>query len=137
MGIYKQGQLVWAPKVAGVPANKPENNVYTLIDLIDKDEAHWCSGYELEHNGSRFFADTVKHLEDVEVCKQCGSDKIQFPMWVDNLQVVHDNCEGLDPFCPECNETITRSFHCTLKEYLVYQQEQKEYEEKAMRANED
>lgn len=125
--ILKIGQKVWAPKVAGVPAHKPENNVYELVGAVDEEEGSH-EGYELKHDGHIFYAQagTIRHLEEVNVCKQCGSDKIQFPMWVDNLQVVHDACEGLDPFCLECNETITRSFHCTLDEYLA-EQEAKEF----------
>jgi hypothetical protein len=138
MSIFKQGQLVWAPKVAGVPADKPENNVYTLVEAIDKDEEHWKSGYELAtENGSIFFADTIKNLEDVEVCKECGSDKLQQAVWQENTGETLEYVESIDPFCPDCNETMTRSFHCNMKEYLEYQEEQRKYEEKAMRANED
>lgn len=120
MSIFKQGQLVWAPKVAGVPANMPTNHVY------EYDSWTYIENYEIEHklkyNDKFFYTTLIKNLEEVDVCKQCGSDKIQFPMWVDNLQVVHDACEGLDPFCPNCNETLTRSFHCNLKEYLEAQE---------------
>ena len=140
MSIFIIGQKVWAPKMVGNPQNFEANHVYTLKAFVDKDEANFREGYELENSkGGLVFANEgmIRHLEEVDVCKQCGSDKIQFPMWVDNLQVVHDACEGLDPFCPDCNETMTRSFHCNLKEYLEYQEEQKKYEENAMRANED
>ena len=137
MSIFKQGQLVWAPKVAGVPADKPENNVYTLVEAIDKDEEHWKSGYELQHGEQKFFADFIKHLEDVEVCKECGSDKLQQAVWQENTGETLEYVESIDPFCPECNETMTRSFHCNLKEYLEYQEEQRKYEENAIRANED
>lgn len=125
--ILKIGQKVWAPKVAGVPAHKPENNVYELVGAVDEEEGSH-EGYELKHDGHIFYAQagTIRHLEEVNVCKQCGSDKIQFPMWVDNLQVVHDACEGLDPFCPECQTTLTRSFHCTLDEYLKLDTEEDE-----------
>jgi len=139
MSIFIIGQKVWAPKVTGAPKFFTTNHVYELLDAVEEDEGG-PEGYNLlgKEDGIVFAEKgTIRHLSEVDICKQCGSDKIQFPMWVDNLQVVQGSCEGLDPFCPECNETMTRSFHCTLDEYLKYQEEQRIYEENAMRANED
>lgn len=131
--ILTIGQKVWAPKVAGVPAHKPQNNIYELVGPLEEEEGS-VGGYQLKHGEHVFFAKqgTVKHLQDVKVCIKCGSDKLQIPSWVDNLGNVLKEMDAEDPWCPVCEKILTRSFHCTLDEYLklkdvVKQQIHKEF----------
>lgn len=125
--ILTIGQKVWAPKVAGVPAHKPQNNVYELVGPLEEEEGS-VGGYQLKHGEHVFFAKqgTVKHLQDVKVCIECGSDKLQIPSWVDNLGNVLKEMDAEDPWCTVCEKILTRSFHCTLDEYLA-EQEAKEF----------
>ncbi len=126
MSIFKIGQQVWCPKPMGNPQNFEANHIYTMHKIIEQDEAHFKEGWELSNSkGELVFAekDHVKNLEDVFVCKCCGSDELLQPAHVDNLgNVSFAEVVDEDAFCPHCNTTQTSSFICNLKQYLEFEQ---------------
>lgn len=103
---FKIGEKVWYQDGISAPSE------YYTIDSEEQIDYSWGSTdeyYYCKETIGKLWKDSIISLDELIVCKDCGSTKVKSLSWIDpNTKEILDKegLEWLQNFCKDCKNTV-------------------------------